>query len=217
MIELTSIDQALSLLRDKLKEMGDPPFHYVGNRGTDSYALISILEKIDYPLDTVVCLDDSGEHEHIPAGNIISIEKYKKRRTNRYSSLWRDSLFQASLKKEGIDLAPGSLLFCFSNFPELEFYCQKNRVRILSPTSVLRNGFESKVQLMYLLSDEKIRSLPSMVIELKDVDFETCCRHFNTDELVFQVPVSASGNGTHIIRGKKILCSWSLTSPATAY
>ncbi len=202
MIELSSLDQALSLFRKKLKEMGDPPIHYVGNRGTDSFSLQAILEKIDYPLETVICLDYSAEHEKISAVKIVSYEKHQKTRTNQYSGLWQDGFFKAMLKKEGVDLASGSLLFSFSNFPDLDLYCREKKIKILGPKSDLRIGLENKIQLMNLLSDESIPSLPSKIISLKDVDFKAYRQYFKTDTLVFQIPLSASGNGTHIVRNK---------------
>lgn len=194
MIELASFDQALNVLKSRLKALGNPPIHFIGQRGTDSHALLSVLKLIGYPLDTVMCLNDSPEHSQLNARRIISLERTIQCRDTWYS----DGLSQI-FEQMNPDLPSGSLVFAYTNFPALESYCQSRKIRILSENCTIQRLLQNKLFLLDLLSRSDLPLMPQLFCPLRDTGLKKCREFLGTGKLVFQHIYGNSGSGTFFI------------------
>jgi len=188
-----TLQDALSLLRDRLDAIGNPPVGYLGQRGTDACCLKKILDLIDYPLHTLICLDYSREHETI-ANQVISMEKRCGQRRQWYSPAL-GKLFD----ERQICLPKELVLFCYSSVRQIESYCRKRGIRIVGNPYKLQQRFANKVTLAHLLGNLKMPKVNCTVHTLGSVNLDRIKKQINSDALVFQTPLGSSGTGTFFI------------------
>ncbi len=194
MIESDSLDLAMDLLRDRLRTLGDPPLHFVGQRGTDAFALKALLCFIDYPIHTVICLDASPDHEAIGAAAVYSLERQILCRNT-----WYSRELSRLFRQMKIELPEKSLLFAYSLSPEMAEYCGRRGIRILSPEYRLQHYLQGKIALTEVLSQENLPMMPHCFAPIADLTYGKCRDFFSVEKLVFQHVNGASGSGTFFV------------------
>lgn len=194
MHELASLDEALALLAAALDKRGKPPIAFVGQRGTDAFALKAVLARIDYPLDRVFCLDRSQEHEDLET-EVVSLESLLGRRDTWYSEAL-DNLYRSGL----LNLKPGSLIFAYSNFPALEQAAQEAGCTMLTTCNSVQQPLQNKLLLTDLLIRSGLPVMPNLAISLQELDVSRCMDLMRIDKLVVQLAQGTSGAGTFFVR-----------------
>ena len=193
------LSEALCLLRERLRALNDPPVGFLGQRGTDACCIKRILDLIDYPLEMVICLDDTLEHRSI-SNHIISMEKHCGQRKKWYSpSLGK--LFAS----QDISLPKGLILFCYSSIRQIESHCRRHGIRIVGNPYNLQHMFSNKVTLTHLLCKLGMPSVECSVHTLGSINLDAVKKQLNSDVLVFQTPLGSSGTGTFYIQNESDL------------
>ncbi|WP_321493345.1 hypothetical protein [uncultured Desulfobacter sp.] len=202
-----TFQEALSLLRERLGALGDPPVGYLGQRGTDACCIKQILDFIDYPLEMVICLDDGREHASI-ANRIISMEKRCGQRKKWYSPSL-GTLFESNK----ISLPRGMVLFCYSSVCEIEAHCRQQGIRIVGNPYKLQHMFSDKVTLAHLIRNLGMPGVNCIVHTLGSVNLDALKKKLGSDVLVFQTPFGSSGTGTFYIEDETDLASLGMSYP----
>lgn len=197
-IIIDSLEHALEVTNQKLKDLGNPKIAFVGQRASDFFIFKDLV-----PLEAVICLDfgRDGEliNDFIP---IISLEKNGNTRKQWYSTelsnLFNDQTLVTQISKI---LPRGSLLLPYSSTKELESFANSQKMGFLNNPISIRKKFENKVKLLKLKSELGL-PCPSLLLECSPkLKFEEIKKKIGS-KLVLQFANGSSGTTTFIIKSK---------------